>query len=323
MSILVTGAAGFIGFHIAKTLLKQDEQVIGIDNLNNYYDVSLKKHRLKELQYFSNFKFYNIDISKRDFIEEFPIKHKNIDYIIHLAAQAGIRYSVDHPHIYADTNMVGHLNMLELCRNIKDIKHFVYASSSSVYGGNKKLPFSINDPTDNPLSLYGATKKSCELMSFCYQHLYGIPATGLRYFTVYGPFGRPDMAAFIFTKAILKKSPIHVFNKGDMKRNFTYIDDVVDGTIKCLKKLPSNLNDNKVYNVGNNKSEPLMHFINILENLLDQKAKFIFDDMHPGDVKETVADIKESICDFGFSPKTNIEGGLKRFVNWYRSYYNV
>ncbi len=331
MTILVTGAAGFIGSHVSDHLLKRGETVIGIDNLNDYYDVQLKKSRVARLTEQKNFKFYPYDISEKDDIAKLITDHPDIDKIVHLAAQAGVRYSLTNPYVYADANIVGHLIILEACRRLSNFKHLVYASSSSVYGSNQKLPFSVQDPVDNPISLYAATKRAGELMTSTYSHLYGIPATGLRYFTVYGPWGRPDMSAFIFTKAIINDQEISVFNHGDMKRNFTYIDDIVKGTIGCLdnpakqsdidKNCPGKLS--RVYNIGNNRSENLMDFIHVIESELGKKARIKFEDMQPGDVKETIADISDTTRDFGFIPKTNIQEGLKQFVNWYRSYYGV
>ncbi|MDB2414860.1 SDR family NAD(P)-dependent oxidoreductase [Rickettsiales bacterium] len=320
MKILVTGAAGFIGFHVSKKLIEQNYEVIGIDNLNDYYDISLKNDRLKNLEN-DNFIFHKIDISDNEKIIELSEKYPDIKYIIHLAAQAGVRYSTENPLAYIQSNLVGHANMLELCRNLNELEHFIYASSSSVYGGNTKLPFSTEDRVDSPRSLYAATKKADELLTHSYAHLYEIPATGLRFFTVYGPWGRPDMATYLFTKSIIEGKPITVFNNGDMRRDFTYIDDIVDGIISVMKKVPENKPAHKVYNLGNNNSEKLMHFINILEQTIDKKAIIDFKPMHPGDVKETFADISDSKNDFGFSPKTSIEEGLPKFVEWYRQYY--
>ncbi|HXH54146.1 MAG TPA: NAD-dependent epimerase/dehydratase family protein [Gammaproteobacteria bacterium] len=323
MTILVTGAAGFIGYHVCQKLLQRQEKVIGIDNLNHYYDVRLKEARLAELQTQPHFKFYKIDIANKTEFDDFIKENPHITQIVHLAAQAGVRYSLTNPFAYTEANVVGHLAILEACRTLP-IKHLVYASSSSVYGANQKLPFSVNDPVDQPISLYAATKRSAELMSYTYSHLFGLPATGLRFFTVYGPWGRPDMSAFIFTDAIFKNQEIPVFNQGDMRRNFTYIDDIVAGTISCLDKPPSPpLHEvpHRVYNIGNNRSESLMGFIQTLENIIGQKAKIRFEPMQPGDVKETIADISDTTRDFGFLPKTHIEEGLTNFVSWYRNYY--
>jgi len=318
MSILVTGVAGFIGFHTAKTLLEQGETIIGVDSLNEYYDINLKKARLDRLQTFPGFTFYKLNIASP--LTELTKKHLGIKKIVHLAAQAGVRYSLENPGAYAEANLVGHLNMLELARRLEKLENMVYASSSSVYGGNAKLPFSVDDRTDNPISLYAATKKADELMSHAYGALYQIPLTGLRYFTVYGPWGRPDMAAFIFTKAILAGKKLPLFNQGKMRRNFTYIDDIVDGTIKCLRK-PGKAH--KVYNIGNNKSEDLMDFIKTLERHLERPAHLNPLPMQLGDVKETIADIEETQKEFGFNPVTNIEEGLRNFTTWYKEYYRV
>lgn len=328
MTILVTGAAGFIGYHVCQQLLARGETVLGIDNLNEYYDVLLKQARLEQLQTNQNFTFKKVELSQPKEVEQIATDHPNIDRIIHLAAQAGVRYSLENPFSYTESNVTGHLSILEACRKLP-IKHLVYASSSSVYGANTKLPFSIHDPVNHPISIYAATKRSCELNSFTYSHLFKIPATGLRFFTVYGPWGRPDMAAFLFTKAILKGEEISVFNHGDMKRNFTYIDDIVDGVIRCLDTPPNQtLKDkdavpHRLYNIGNNEPAELMEFISILEKHLNTKAKIRFEPLQPGDVKETIADISDTVKDFGFAPKTNIETGLKNFLDWYRSYYNV
>ncbi len=322
MTILVTGAAGFIGYHVCQKLLQRQENVIGIDNLNHYYDVRLKEARLAELQSQPRFEFHKIDIANKTEFDHFISQHADITQIVHLAAQAGVRYSLTNPFAYTEANVVGHLAILEACRKLP-IQHLVYASSSSVYGANQKLPFSVNDRVDQPISLYAATKRSTELMSYTYSHLFGIPATGLRFFTVYGPWGRPDMSAFIFTDAIFNNQEIPVFNQGDMRRNFTYIDDILAGTIACLDSPPSAQQGapHRIYNIGNNHSEPLMGFIQTLENIIGKKAKMRFEPMQPGDVKETIADISDTTRDFGFLPKTNIEEGLTHFVSWYRNYY--
>lgn len=328
MPILVTGAAGFIGYHVSKLLLQNNETVISVDNLNDYYDVNLKQARLKDLKAHPNFTFHQLDIADKTGMERVIEAHPDIDRIVNLAAQAGVRYSLTNPRAYTESNIVGYLNILEACRNLP-IKHLVYASSSSVYGANTKLPFSVNDPVEQPISLYAATKRSNELMSYTYSHLFGIPATGLRFFTVYGPWGRPDMSAFIFTKSILEGKEITVFNHGDMKRNFTYIGDIVQGTIACLNKPPGTQNvaekivPHRVYNIGNNRSENLMDFIQTLERIIGQKAKIRFEAIQPGDVKETIADITDTTRDFNFIPITNIEEGLTNFVKWYRNFYNV
>jgi UDP-glucuronate 4-epimerase len=333
MTILVTGAAGFIGYHVCQKLLKRHQKVIGIDNLNHYYDVHLKKARLAQLQSKPHFQFHKIDIANKAEFDAFIKNNPQITRIVHLAAQAGVRYSLTNPFAYTEANVVGHLAILEACRTLS-IEHLVYASSSSVYGANQKLPFSVSDPVDHPISLYAATKRSGELMSYTYSHLFGIPATGLRFFTVYGPWGRPDMSAFIFTKAIFNEQEIPVFNHGDMRRNFTYIDDIVAGTVACLDNPPhppfghplpqaGEGNLHRVYNIGNNQSEPLMGFIQTLEKLIGKKAKIRFEPMQPGDVKETIADISDTTRDFGFLPTTNIEEGLANFVSWYKHYYDI
>ena len=321
MTILVTGVAGFIGYHVAKKLLDRGEEIVGIDNLNDYYDINLKKDRLKDLKLNSNFTFYHADISNEGEIFGIAQKHPSIKKVVHLAAQAGVRYSLENPFAYINSNLVGHAVILEMCRNLDNFEHLVYASSSSVYGGNKKLPFSTEDSVDHPLSLYAATKKSDELLSHSYSHLYNIPTTGLRFFTVYGPWGRPDMATFLFTKAISEGKPIDVFNNGDMRRDFTYIDDIADGTIAALDNPPAGKPPYKVYNLGNNNSENLMDFINIIEELLGKNAEINFKPMHPGDVKETYADIDDAKKESGFSPKTIMQEGLPKFVQWYKSYY--
>lgn len=323
-NILVTGAAGFIGFYVCQDILNKGDNIFGIDNLNNYYDVNLKKHRLQQLKNYDKFSFYQINIANtNDLVELF--NNNNFDYVIHLAAQAGVRYSLENPYAYVDSNLVGFVNILEGCRHSK-IKHLVYASSSSVYGANKKIPFSTKDNVDFPISLYAATKKANELMAYTYSHLYQIPTTGLRFFTVYGPWGRPDMAYFLFTKAIMEGSPIKVFNHGKMKRDFTYIDDIVEGIVRVSDKIPqgSELNNNvpaKVYNIGNNQPVQLMTFIEVLEKCIGKKAIKEFLPMQPGDVPMTYADIDDLIKDVGFSPRTSIEEGLDKFVKWYNPYY--
>ncbi len=333
--ILVTGVAGFIGFYFAKALLDRGKEVIGIDNLSDYYDVTLKKDRLIQLQKCDRFYFQRLDLSDRSgvsnlFADFVPEK------VVHLAAQPGVRYSLKNPQPYIDSNIVGTFNVLEGCRHV-EVKHLVFASSSSVYGANKKKPFSVHDNVDHPVSLYAATKKANELMAHSYSHLYNLPVTGLRFFTVYGPWGRPDMALFIFTKAILAGQPIEVFNYGKMKRDFTYIDDIVEGIIRVLERIPqanahwSGLNPDpgtssapyKIYNIGNNQPVELMHFIEVLEASLGKKAIKNLRPMQPGDVPETYADIEDLIRDTGFQPQTSIEEGISRFVAWYRSYYAV
>ncbi|WP_414622880.1 NAD-dependent epimerase [Calothrix sp. CCY 0018] len=326
--ILITGAAGFIGFHLSQKLLANGENVIGIDNLNDYYDVSLKQARLEQLFNRKNFQFFQIDLANRSKLDELFANCKP-DVVVHLAAQAGVRYSITHPHAYVDSNLVGFTNILERCRHA-EVQHFVYASSSSVYGANTKIPFAVGDRVDHPVSLYAATKKANELMAYTYSHLYQIPTTGLRFFTVYGPWGRPDMAYFSFTQAILSGKPIKVFNYGKMRRDFTYIDDIVEGIVKVTNKIPqSNLTAEKksapykIYNIGNNQPVNLVEFIETLEKHLGVKAQKELLPMQPGDVPETYADIEDLMKDTGFKPKTSLDVGLKHFVDWYRSYYRV
>ena len=326
MSIIVTGAAGFIGFHVCKALLDRQEGVIGIDNLSDYYDPRLKQARLDQLTARRGFVFHKIDISDRDAMFALAEAEPYVDRVVHLAAQPGVNYSLENPYAYVETNVMGHLVVMELCRRLPGLKHLVYASSSSVYGGNTKMPFSVDDSVDTPVSLYAATKRGDELMSQCYAHLYRLPMTGLRFFTVYGPWGRPDMSAYIFTRAIFEGEPIHVFNQGDMWRDFTYIDDIVSGVLAALGRPPKDTNEeppHRIYNLGNHKSENLMDFIALLEKACGREAIKIFEDMQPGDVKETYADIKASRRDLGFEPTTAIEEGLPRFVEWYRSYHGV
>jgi UDP-glucuronate 4-epimerase len=321
--ILVTGAAGFIGFHVARALLARGETVIGIDNLNAYYDVALKQARLDQLTANAAFSFRRLDVSDRAAIlgiaEEFP----RITHIVHLAAQAGVRYSLTDPYAYVTSNVMGQVVMFELARKLTSLEHIVYASSSSVYGGNTKMPFSVSDPVEQPNSLYAATKRADELIGHTYAHLYGTPATGLRFFTVYGPWGRPDMAAFIFTRAILDGEPIRVFNHGEMWRDFTYIDDIVDGVLRAITRKPSAMPPHTVYNLGNHKSEKLTDFIAVIESALGKKAVFRMEPLQPGDVPSTYADIDDSRRDLGFDPKTPIAAGIPRFIEWYRSFYRV
>ena len=324
MSYLVTGAAGFIGLHVCQRLLDRGEAVIGVDNVNDYYDPTLKEARLRQIEGKPGFQFYRTDIADRGSAEELAARHPEITHIIHLAAQAGVRYSLVNPYAYTHSNIDGQIVMLEMARHLKRCEHFVYASSSSVYGANKKLPFAVEDRVDNPVSLYAATKKACELMAHSYSHLYSIPTTGLRFFTVYGPWGRPDMSVFLFVKAILSGKPIHVFNNGDMRRDFTYIDDIVSGILAVSDHIPGgNGVPYRVYNIGNHRSEPLMRMISILEEALGKKAEIIFEPMQPGDVKETFADIEALRKDVGFEPATTIDEGLPRFVRWYRDFYGV
>jgi UDP-glucuronate 4-epimerase len=316
MAIVVTGIAGFIGFHVATALLARGEEVIGLDSINDYYDPALKRHRLALLQKQPRFQFYQYDLCDFDRLGSL-FKVHSIDRICHLAAQAGVRYSISHPFAYQKSNNEGFLNILELARH-HHVKNFVYASSSSVYGANTKLPFSENDRVDTPISLYAATKRANELTAYCYSHLYKLPTSGLRFFTVYGPWGRPDMALFIFTRSILEGKPIEVFNNGNMRRNFTYIDDIVKGILLTLDN-PVNY---ELYNIGNSAAENLMDFISAIEIELGKKAEKIFLPMQQGDVPATVADI-EKIRRLGFEPTTNIKDGIKKFVAWYREYYKL
>lgn len=333
--VLVTGAAGFIGFHLSQQLLARGDKVIGLDNLNNYYDVTLKKHRLAQLQGKSGFSFYNLDLADREGMTQL-FAEASFDLVAHMAAQAGVRYSLKNPYAYVDSNLVGFINVLEGCRHSK-VNHLVFASSSSVYGANTKTPFSVHDNVDHPLSLYAATKKANELMAHTYSHLYRLPTTGLRFFTVYGPWGRPDMALFLFTKAILAGQPIDVFNAGKMQRDFTYIDDIVEGVIRVLDKIPepnitwsgdvpdpaSSNAPYKIYNIGNNQPIELMRFIEVLEDCLGRKAEKNILPLQAGDVPVTYADVDDLVKDVGFKPSTPIEVGIERFIAWYRSYYNV
>ena len=314
---LVTGVAGFIGFHTAKALLKRDTRVIGIDNLNTYYDVSLKNARLAQLISHDTFTFYHENINNFDALQTI-FSQNHIDNICHLAAQAGVRYSIENPFTYQESNIKGFLNLLEMARKFP-VHNFVFASSSSVYGNNTKLPFSVEDNVDNPISLYAATKRSDELMAFTYSHLYNIPLTGLRYFTVYGPWGRPDMALFIFTRAILNERPIDIYNFGKMKRDFTYIDDIVDGTISSL----NNPFKYELFNLGNSKTVQLMDLITLIEEELGIEAKKKFLPLQPGDVPETYADIEKTKKMLDFNPKTSIKTGIQKFIAWYRNYYTI
>jgi len=313
---LVTGAAGFIGFHVSYALLSRGDRVVGVDNVNDYYDVSLKEARLALLLgKHARFSFHRIDLADQTALTEVFTRH-SIEVVCHLAAQAGVRYSLLNPFAYQKSNVEGFLYLIHLAKEHKVMK-FVYASSSSVYGNNKKVPFSVKDNVDHPISLYAATKKANELMAYTYSHLYGLPCTGLRFFTVYGPWGRPDMALFLFTRAILRNEPIKVFNHGRMKRDFTYIDDIVRGVLASLDRpVPY-----AIYNLGNSRAEDLLAFIACIEKTLGKKAERLLLPMQPGDVAETWADIAESTQDLGFQPTTMIEEGIERFVAWYRSYY--
>lgn len=314
--IIVTGCAGFIGYHLCSRLLAQKQKIIGIDSINEYYDPQLKKARLAQLLSSTDFTFHKIDICHYESLEN-VFKNAKTELVCHLAAQAGVRYSITHPFAYQKSNNEGFLNILELSRRY-NIKNFVYASSSSVYGNNNKLPFSENDPVDHPISLYAATKRSNELTAYCYSHLYQLNSSGLRFFTVYGPWGRPDMALFIFTKAIIENKPIDIFNSGKMMRNFTYIDDVVDGIIRVL----NNSKCYEIYNIGNDRAENLLDFISEIEFCVGKKAIRNYLPMQMGDVPSTVADVNK-IKSLGYQPKTNIDEGIKNFVNWYREYYRV
>jgi UDP-glucuronate 4-epimerase len=326
MTVLVTGAAGFIGFHVARALLDRGESVVGLDNLDPYYDVSLKEARLGLLEGQTGFAFKRIDITDVAAMDAMVAERSDITHAVHLAAQAGVRYSLENPYAYIKANVEGHLVVLEALRKLPRFEHLVFASSSSVYGGNEKLPFSVADSVDNPLSLYAATKKSTELISRAYSYLHGFPQTGHRFFTVYGPWGRPDMAAFLFARKIVAGEPVPVFNHGDMRRDFTYIDDVTEGVLASLDRPPAGeagAPPFRLYNLGNHRSEPLTRFIAILEEALGRKAKLEKLPMQPGDVRETYADITESERDFGFRPTTTIDAGLPRFVDWYRDFYDV
>ena len=323
MSILLTGAAGFIGSHVARALLERGDRVIGIDNLNDYYDVRLKEARLALLSAYPGFVFAKLDVADRDGVFALVGRHRDLRSIIHLAAQAGVRYSLKNPYAYIDSNVMGTLVMLEAARRIERLTAITYASSSSVYGANKKQPFGVEDRVDEPVSLYAATKRSCELLAHTYAHLYGLPATGLRFFTVYGPWGRPDMAAYLFTSAILAEQPIKVFNEGRMARDFTYIDDIVAGTVAAYDRPPADGVPHRIYNLGNHRPEQLLDFIGVLERLLGRTATKQFLPLQPGDVPESFADIEASRRDLGFEPQTTIEVGLTRFVEWYKQYHRV
>ncbi len=335
MNILVTGAAGFIGFHLCLALLKKGNNVIGFDNINNYYDTKLKDNRLAILQKNKNFSFIKADLADKEAVTK-AFDQTNFDRVINLGAQAGVRYSLQNPDTYINSNIVGFLNILEACRHHKTA-HLVYASSSSVYGMNTSMPFSVHDNVDHPVSLYAATKKSNELMAHTYSHLFGLPTTGLRFFTVYGPWGRPDMAPFLFTSAILEGRPIKVFNNGHMKRDFTYVDDIVEGVVRVADLIPqanpdfdtSNPDPStskapyKIYNIGNNQPVDLLKFIETIEEKCGKKAEKIFMPMQAGDVVATYADVSDLMKDTGFSPATPLEVGIGKFVDWYRDYYKI
>ncbi|MDA8958130.1 NAD-dependent epimerase [Gammaproteobacteria bacterium] len=332
MKILITGAAGFIGFHLTQAMLNLGAEVVGIDNLNDYYDPALKNLRLEKINSHGNsynFKFFGADISDQPIVDDI-FKQYDFDVVVNLAAQAGVRYSIENPHTYINSNILGFLNILEGCRN-SSVKHLVYASSSSVYGMNKKQPFSVEDRVDYPVSLYAATKRSNELMAYNYSHLFGIPSTGLRFFTVYGPYGRPDMAYYKFTKSILSGQKIDVYNQGEMVRDFTYIDDIVEGCLRVIKappELQSNRLSNssaphKILNIGNNNPITLRRFISTIEKCTGKKANENLLPMQPGDVPNTFADIDPLIEDYGFKPKTSIEDGMANFVEWFREYQKL
>jgi len=317
--VLVTGAAGFIGAHVSQALLKQGYDIVGLDNLNDYYDVQLKRNRLKWFDDEPNFHFLNLDLADREGMANLFSQHQ-FDVVLNFAAQAGVRYSIDHPHAYADSNLVGFLNVLEGCRH-GGVKHLLFASSSSVYGENKKIPFAVEDRVDHPISLYAASKKSNELMAHAYAHLYNFKVTGLRFFTVYGPWGRPDMAYFKFTKAISEGKAIDVYNHGKMQRDFTYIDDVVEAVVRLVEKEPEF--DYKIYNIGNHSPETLMDFIESIEQAMGQKAEKNYLPMQAGDVPITYADVSDLMADVGFRPDTPMRQGMTNFVNWYKSYYGA
>lgn len=348
MKILVTGSAGFIGFHLTKTLLERGDVVVGIDNINDYYDVNLKYARLAETGIdkkaenwnqritstkYPNYSFIRMHLEDKESINKL-LANEQFDNICHLAAQAGVRYSLENPYAYIDSNILGFLNILEGARN-NNIKHLVYASSSSVYGGNTKMPLSTADSVDHPISLYAATKKSNELMAHVYSHLFNIPTTGLRFFTVYGPWGRPDMALFLFTKSIIENKPIQVFNYGNMTRDFTFIDDIIKGVVKVIDKpakpttednldpSSSNIAPYKVYNIGNSSPVKLLDYIEAIENELSKKAIKDFLPMQPGDVPYTEADVSDLVRDFGYKPSTQVRDGIKEFIKWYKNFYSV
>ncbi len=336
MKILVTGTAGFIGFHLAAKLVEQGHEVVGIDNINDYYSTGLKMDRLREAGISdeatkwsqkvvssrnANYSFIRMNLEDKDVLYKL-FESEHFDSVCNLAAQAGVRYSIENPHAYISSNILGFLNILEACKRYK-IKHLVYASSSSVYGNSKKMPLSTSDAVDNPISLYAASKKSNELMAHTYSHLFGLPTTGLRFFTVYGPWGRPDMAYFLFTRAIVEGKPIQVFNQGDLYRDFTYIDDIVEGIVNVLKGTPDLHPPYKVYNIGNSSPVKLMDFIETIENSIKKEAIKEFKQMQPGDVYKTFADVSDLEKDFGYHPNTPLESGIGRFVEWYKNYYNI
>jgi len=335
MKILVTGAAGFIGFHTSKRLLDSGYDVVGLDNVNDYYDINLKRSRLKILQDYNQFAFYEINLGNQDAVEQL-FKKETPQRVIHLAAQAGVRYSIQHPEVYIQSNIVGTFHILEGCRQ-NQVEHIVYASTSSVYGLNTKYPFSVHDGVSHPVSFYGATKIANELMAHSYSHLYGLPTTGLRFFTVYGPWGRPDMALFLFTRAILASEPINLYNQGDMVRDFTYIDDIVEGVSRIVKKIPkpdadwsgsapnpaSSSAPYRLYNIGSNKPVQLMNYVREIEKNLGMKAQLNMMPMQDGDIHKSHADVDNLIRDFDYVPKWNIKDGIKNFIQWYIDYYKI
>lgn len=319
MTVLVTGAAGFIGSHVARALLTRGEAVIGVDNFSDYYDPALKQARLDTLRRLRGFTFHQADITDRQAMLELARKHNDLDRIVHLAAQPGVRHSLVDPYIYVQTNIMGHLVMLELAREMKRLKHFVYASSSSVYGGNRKLPFAVSDPVEQPLSLYAATKRSDELMTATYTHLYGLRATGLRYFTVYGPWGRPDMSPYIFARAIHEGRTIELYHHGKIRRDYTYIDDIVSGTLAILDK-PSHAPAHRVYNLGATRTEEIAYVVSLFEKAFDRKADIVLRPGEASDVQETAADVSDTTRDFGWAPTVTIDQGIPSFIAWYRTY---
>jgi UDP-glucuronate 4-epimerase len=323
MTVVVTGAAGFIGYHVSSALLARGERVVGIDIVNDYYDVALKEARLAHLTNHKNFVFHRADIADAEAIAAILAGAGAVSGIIHLAAQAGVRYSLKNPYAYVHSNLLGQVAMFEAVRALDPMPALVYASSSSVYGGNTKFPFSVADRVDHPVSLYAATKRGGELLAESYAAIYGMASTGLRFFTVYGPWGRPDMAYFSFTKAILAGEPIPVFNEGKLERDFTYIDDIVAGVLAALERPADSAQPHRIYNLGNNKPEPLMRFIKTIETALNCKAMLDFQPMQPGDVKATAADIDDSTRDLGFLPRIGIDEGIPRFVRWYKDYYGI
>ena len=333
--VLVTGAAGFIGFHLSKRLIEDRYKVVGLDNLNDYYELSLKESRLEILNRYPDFKFVRADLKDKAGVDKL-FSENSFEFVVNLAAQAGVRYSITNPYAYLDSNLTGFMNILEACRYHKP-RHLIFASSSSVYGANKKMPFSVHHNVDHPISLYAATKKSNELMAHTYASLYNLPTTGLRFFTVYGPYGRPDMALFLFTKAIVEGKPIDVYNHGKMKRDFTYVDDIVEGIVRLLPKAPTgnpswdglhpdpatSFAPYRIFNIGNNQPVELLKFIEVLEEKIGKKAIKNFMSIQPGDVPETFADIDALEAAVGFQPTTSIEEGISKFVDWYREYYKL